>query len=148
MGAGDVSARGHIRGQTPTPPSDFSGAANRGLSIIAQMFVGKRTALMFHSARAIQVMLLVAVCLIAPFAVLEVYLVVSIGMTEPYSYMWSIPLGICSFVLVQVALALGVVKGWKSCITKIHYYLMAAWVICTLLTFTLPAFFPSRLSFL
>ncbi|WP_313116454.1 hypothetical protein [Ectopseudomonas guguanensis] len=103
---------------------------------------------MFHGARAIQIMLLVAVFLIAPFAMLEVYLVVSIGMTEPYSYMWSVPLGICSFVLVQVALALGVVKGWKSCIAKGHYYLMAAWAICILLTFALPVFFPNRLSFL
>jgi len=34
MDVGDVSARGHIRGQTPPPPSDFSGTANRGLSLI------------------------------------------------------------------------------------------------------------------
>lgn len=103
---------------------------------------------MFCSARTIQIILLVAVLLIAPFAIFELYLVATIGMTEPYSYIWSIPLGACSFLLMQVALALGVVKGWKSCITKSHYYLMATWAICALLIFALPVFFPNRLSFL
>lgn len=103
---------------------------------------------MISSARAIQIILLIAVLLIAPFAILEIYLVATIGMTEPYSYIWSIPLGFCSFILMQIALALGVVKGWKSCITKSHYYLMAIWAICALLIFALPAYFPNRLSFL
>lgn len=100
------------------------------------------------NAMKVSALIVLAVSLIAPFAILETYLVVSIGMTEPYSYMWSVPLGACSFVLVQVALALGVVKGWKSCITKSHYYLMATWAICALLIFTLPVFLPNRLSFL
>ena len=96
----------------------------------------------------VSALIVLAVSLIAPFAILETYLVVSIGMTEPYSYMWSVPLGACSFVLVQVVLALGVVKGWKSCITKSHYYLMTTWAISALLILALPVFFPNRLSFL
>lgn len=103
---------------------------------------------MIRSARTIQIILLIAVMLIAPFAILEFYLVATIGMTEPYSYIWSIPLGACSFILMQIALALGVVKGWKSCITKSHYYLMATWAISALLILALPVFFPNQLSFL
>lgn len=62
---------------------------------------------MIRSARAIQIILLIAVLLIAPFAILEIYLVTTIGMTEPYSYIWSIPLGFCSFILIQIAPGFG-----------------------------------------
>ena len=99
-------------------------------------------------AKTIQAIMFIALCLIAPFAILEIYLVVTIGMTEPYSYIWSIPLGIISFVLMQVALALSIVNGWKKNIQKINYYLIAAWITCATLIFILPELFPSKLSFL
>ena len=55
MGVGDVSAREHIRGQTPTTPSDFSGTANSGLSLITLIVLN---VLLFSNAFSNSLMLL------------------------------------------------------------------------------------------
>lgn len=100
------------------------------------------------TVKTTQAIMLIAVFMIAPFAILEIYLVATIGMTEPYSYIWSIPLGVVSFALMQAALLLGMVKGWKKYINKAGCYLIAIWAISAILIFILPLLFPNKLSFL
>ena len=55
MGVGYVSALEHIRVQTPTPPSDFSGTANSGLSLITLIVLN---VLLFSNAFSNSLMLL------------------------------------------------------------------------------------------
>jgi hypothetical protein len=80
--------------------------------------------------------------LILPFALLEVYVVVRFGFSEPYSYWFSIPMDVVSFILLQFAIGYGVVKGWADCKMPDNYYLLGLWVTCLLVLFLLPKLFP------
>lgn len=96
-----------------------------------------------HSAKKIRAMIILALALISPFALFEAYVVIRFGFAEPYSYLFSVPLGIVSFLLLQFAIGYGVVKGWTVCRMRSNYYLMVLWVISLLTLFMLPRFFSS-----
>lgn len=93
------------------------------------------------SAKAVRAMIIIALALIAPFALFEIYAVIRFRFAEPYSYLLSVPLGIISFLFLQFAIGLGVVKGWASCRIPDNYYLIALWIISLLVLFSLPVFF-------
>ncbi|MFL1552447.1 hypothetical protein ACI77I_25745 [Pseudomonas sp. D47] len=93
------------------------------------------------NAKAVRAMIIIAIALIAPFALFEIYAVIRFGFAEPYSYLLSVPLGIISFLLLQFAIGLGVIKGWALCRVSDNYYLLVLWVISLLMLFLLPAFF-------
>ncbi|WP_454846754.1 hypothetical protein [Pseudomonas farris] len=88
-------------------------------------------------------MIILALALILPFALFETYVVIRFGFAEPYSYLFSVPLGIVSFLLLQFAIGYGVVKGWAACRMRSNYYLIVLWVISLLMLFMLPRFFSS-----
>lgn len=93
------------------------------------------------SAKTVRAMIIIAIALIAPFALSEIYAVVRSGFAEPYSYLLSVPLGIISFLLLQFAIGYGVVKGWAVCRMRNNYYLFVLWLISLLALFVLPIFF-------
>ncbi|WP_217477783.1 hypothetical protein [Stutzerimonas stutzeri] len=88
-----------------------------------------------------------AVILIAPFAVFEAYIVSRYGYAEPYSYVFSIPLGVISYLLIQFAIGYGVVKGWASCKMSRNYPLILIWLISVLVLWAFPHFSQVRTSF-
>jgi len=90
------------------------------------------------------ILIVVAVILIAPFAVFEAYIVFRYGYAEPYSYLFSIPLGMISYFLIQFAIGYGVVKGWASCKMSRNYPLMLIWLISVLVLWAFPHFFPGE----
>lgn len=96
------------------------------------------------SATKAMALIILAVSLIAPFAVFEAYIVFRYGYAEPYSYMFSIPMGVASYFLIQFSIGYGVVKGWANCKMSRAYPLMAIWVISVLMLWALPYFFPSK----
>jgi hypothetical protein len=69
---------------------------------------------LMSSVRKFKVMIVFALFLILPFALLEVYVVVRFGFSEPYSHWFSVPMGVASFFLLQFAIGYGVVKGWAD----------------------------------
>ncbi|MDR8367757.1 hypothetical protein [Pseudomonas sp. JL3] len=93
------------------------------------------------SAKKVRAMIIIAIALVAPFAMFEIYAVVRFGFAEPYSYLLSVPLGVISFLLLQFAIGYGVVKGWATCRMPGNYYLIVLWVISLLVLFVLPKFF-------
>jgi hypothetical protein len=93
------------------------------------------------SAKAVRAMIIIAIALIAPFALFEIYAVVRFGFAEPYSYLLSVPLGIISFLLLQFAIGLGVVKGWAVCSMPGNHSLLVLWMVSLLVLFVLPKFF-------
>ncbi|VVQ34678.1 hypothetical protein PS943_03916 [Pseudomonas fluorescens] len=93
------------------------------------------------SAKTVRAMIIIAIALIAPFALSEIYAVIRFGFAEPYSYLLSVPLGIISFLLLQFAIGYGVVKGWMACRMPGNYYLLVLWIISLLVLFVLPKFF-------
>ena len=94
-----------------------------------------------NSAKKVKTMIVFALFLILPFALLEAYVVIRFGFSEPYSYWFSIPLGGASFLLLQFAIGYGVVKGWADCKMPNNYYLLGLWVVSLLVLFLLPTFF-------
>jgi hypothetical protein len=93
------------------------------------------------NAKKVRAMTIAALVLILPFALFEIYAVVRFGFAEPYSYMFSVPLGVVSFLLLQFAIGYGVVKGWMACKMPSNYYLLGLWVISLLVLFLLPQLF-------
>ncbi|APC16866.1 hypothetical protein BLL42_14415 [Pseudomonas frederiksbergensis] len=93
------------------------------------------------SAKKVRAMIILALALIVPFVLFEIYTVVRFGFAEPYSYLFSVPLGIISLLLLQFAVGYGVVKGWAACRMPGNYYLLVLWVISLLVLFVLPKFF-------
>jgi hypothetical protein len=93
------------------------------------------------SAKKVRAMMIAALALILPFALFEIYAVARFGFAEPYSYMFSVPLGGVSFLLLQFAIGYGVVKGWVACKMPSNYYLLGLWVISLLVLFLLPGLF-------
>jgi hypothetical protein len=94
-----------------------------------------------NSARKVRIVIIIAIALIAPFTVLEIYAVVRFGFSDPYGYLFSVPLAIISFLLMQFAIGYGVVKGWSACGLPGNYYLIVLWVISLLVLFFLPQLF-------
>ena len=94
-----------------------------------------------NSAKKVKAMIVLALLLILPFALLEAYVVIRFGFSEPYSYWFSVPMGIVSFLLLQFAIGYGVVKGWAICKMSNNYYLLGLWVVSVLVLFLLPKFF-------
>lgn len=97
-----------------------------------------------NSAIKVRVLIVLAISLVAPFAVFEAYIVLRYGYAEPYSYIFSIPLGVISYFAIQFAIGYAVVKGWMSCKMPGNYLLMAIWTISVLTLWALPYFFPSK----
>jgi len=93
------------------------------------------------SARKVTAILILALVLILPFALFESYVVIRFGFSEPYSYLFSFPMGVVSFLLLQFALGYAVVKGWAICRMPNNYYLLVLWVISLLVLCLLPKFF-------
>lgn len=93
------------------------------------------------SAKKVRAMMIAALALILPFALFEIYAVARFGVAEPYSYVFSVPLGVVSFLLLQFAIGYGVVKGWVACKMPSNYYLLGLWVISLLVLFLLPGLF-------
>jgi hypothetical protein len=93
------------------------------------------------SAKKIRAMIIIAIAMIVPFALSEIYAVVRFGFAEPYSYLLSVPLAIISFLLLQFAIGYGVVKGWAICRMPSNYYLLVLWIISLLALFVLPMVF-------
>jgi len=89
-------------------------------------------------AKKVRVMILLALALVLPFAVFEVYVVTVYGFAEPYSYFFSVPLAVVSFLLVQFVVGYAVVKGWTICYMPGNYMLLLAWFISLLVLFFLP----------
>lgn len=104
----------------------------------------KKAAPVISSVPFIKKLLLTAIVLVAPFSAFEAYFVLSYGYAEPYSYMFSIPLGVISYFLIQFAIGYGVVKGWANCRMPSNYLLMAAWTFNALMLWALPYFFPNK----
>lgn len=96
------------------------------------------------SATKAMILIVVAVILIAPFAVFEAYIVFKYGYAEPYSYVFSIPLGVISYFLIQFAIGYGVVKGWANCKMSRNYPLILIWLISVLMLWAFPYFFPGE----
>jgi hypothetical protein len=95
------------------------------------------------SAKKVSAMIIIAIALIVPFALSEIYVVVRFGFAEPYSYLLSVPLGIISFLLLQFAIGYGVVKGWVNCQMRRNYLLLGVWVISFIVLLVLPWLFPN-----
>ena len=93
------------------------------------------------SAKKVILTIIVALAMILPFALLEVYFLVKSGFSEPYSYFVSVPLAIFSFFILQVALGYGAVKGWSACNMRSNYFYLASWVLSLLTLLLLPQFF-------
>lgn len=58
----------------------------------------------------IKLMIFMAIALVFPFLVFEVFAVFKLDFAEPYSYALSVPLVIFSFFILQFAIGLSVVK--------------------------------------
>lgn len=101
---------------------------------------------MVKSALVVKVTVILAVAFVLPFALFECYVVARLGMTEPYTYMWSIPLGIISYIFLQFAICYGFVKGWRACKMSSQYGLIAIWLTSVFLLFILPRVFPPHLA--
>lgn len=97
-----------------------------------------------NSAKKARLLIILATSLVAPFAVFEAYIVLKYGYAEPYSYIFSIPLGVISYIAIQFTIGYAVVKGWMSCKMPNNYLLMAIWAVSVLTLWALPYFFPSK----
>lgn len=95
------------------------------------------------SAQKVRVMILVALALILPFAIFEAYVVLRFGFSEPYSYWFSVPSGVVSFLVLQFAICYSVVKGWAICNMPRNYALLVLWVGSLIVLIALPWFFSS-----
>lgn len=94
-----------------------------------------------NSARKVRSMIVVAIALIFPFALLEVYVVLKFGFLEPYSYWYSVPSAIISFFVLQFAVCYSCVKGWRVCNMSRNYGLLGLWGGSLVVLFALPWFF-------
>jgi hypothetical protein len=74
-------------------------------------------------AKKVRAIILLALALVLPFAVFEIYVVTVHGFAEPYSYFFSVPLAVVSFLLVQLVVGYAVVKGWALCNMQGNYTL-------------------------
>jgi hypothetical protein len=98
-------------------------------------------AVMNNLRKILKILIIIAIALVAPFAVFEFYTVVRFGFSNPYTYLYSIPLAIVSFLLMQFAIGYGVVKGWSFSGMPGNYYLIVLWLISLLKLFMLPQLF-------
>ncbi|WP_236179745.1 MULTISPECIES: hypothetical protein [Pseudomonas] len=89
----------------------------------------------------IKLMIFMAIALVFPFLVFEVFAVFKLDFAEPYSYALSVPLVIFSFFILQFAIGLSVVKGWASSGMPKNYVYLFFWVFSTALLFALPKAF-------
>jgi hypothetical protein len=101
---------------------------------------------MVKSTLIVKATVILAVTFALPFALFEGYVVARLGMTEPYTYMWSIPLGIISYILLQFAICYAFVKGWRASKISNQYGLIAIWLTSVFLLFILPRVFPPHLA--
>ncbi|MGX0893203.1 hypothetical protein AB7M22_005211 [Pseudomonas sp. ADAK2 TE3594] len=93
-------------------------------------------------AKKVRAIILLALALVLPFAVFEIYVVTVHGFAEPYSYFFSVPLAVVSFLLVQLVVGYAVVKGWALCNMQGNYTLLLAWFITLFVLFSLPRLEP------
>lgn len=93
------------------------------------------------SSQKVRTMIFVALALILPFALFEIYVVLKFGFSEPYSYWFSVPSGVVSFFVLQFALCYSVVKGWVICNMPRNYLLLVLWVGSFIVLCALPLFF-------
>ncbi|MBX8600676.1 hypothetical protein K5D40_00295 [Pseudomonas cichorii] len=95
------------------------------------------------SANKVKAMIIVALAMVLPFALFEMYVVLRFGVAEPYSYFLSAPLSVISFIVLQVAIGYGFLKGWSTCGMRNNYSYLALWFLSMLTLVLLPRFFSS-----
>ena len=92
-------------------------------------------------ALKVKLMIVLAVVLVLPFLVFEIYAVFKLGFVEPYSYALSVPMVVFSFVILQFAIGFGVVRGWSVCGMRGNYIYLVIWVLSVIVLFALPKIF-------
>lgn len=92
-------------------------------------------------ALKVKSLILLAVVLVLPFSVFEIYAVFKLGYAEPYSYFLSVPIVVFSFVVLQFAIGFSVLKGWSACGMRGNYIYLVIWVLSVIVLFALPKIF-------
>ncbi len=92
-------------------------------------------------ALKVKSLILLAVVLVLPFSVFEIYAVFKLGYAEPYSYFLSVPIVVFSFVVLQFAIGFSVLKGWSVCGMRGNYIYLVIWVLSVIVLFALPKIF-------
>ncbi|WP_308580786.1 hypothetical protein [uncultured Pseudomonas sp.] len=92
-------------------------------------------------ALKVKLMIVLAVVLVLPFLVFEIYAVFKLGFVEPYSYALSVPIVVFSFVILQFAIGFGVVRGWSVCDMRGNCIYLMVWVLAVIVLLALPEIF-------